>query len=250
MKVTLRTESLVGFLRKCLLNKLTKDLILIAKGTEICARLADPSHTFYFEVVESGVKVAEEGFITIANLEKVIACINRINGDVVVIKSNENEFLITDGTKPIKFMQIAEELIESYIKRKLFDRAKFEYYEEGNIFTHGFEVEYDQLSELCGDAKAFGIESYNFFYKDNDCYCKIEDRQLNEQIKVKLRIIKWFTDTKIYNISVGVGFREIVAVLNKEKNKDNKNIIQIYTQPQSILITSATRKFFYCLNCI
>jgi hypothetical protein len=253
MKITIKTDVLLSFLKKCLLPKLTKDMVLFAKDKGIYARLADKDKSFYFEVYEdSSLKVTEEGFIAIANLEKVIACLQRIRGDVVAIKSNESEFLITDGTKPIKFMQITEEVVESYIKKQIFKKDSLTYVEDCK-FERGIEIEFEQLNEILGDAKAFGIESYNFYATGDDCFCKIEDKQLNQNIKSKLKIIKQIADESIYNVSIGIGFREIITVLGRDKKQEkqeDKNIIQIFTATQAILITSPARKFFYCLHCI
>lgn len=254
MQITIKTDVLLSFLKKCLLPKLTKDMVLFAKDKGIYARLADKDKSFYFEIYEeSSIKIKDEGFIAIANLEKVIACLQRIRGDVVVIKSNGTEFLITDGSKPVKFMQITEEIVESYIKKKLFNKDELSYIDGLCKFEQGIEIEFETLNELLGDAKAFGVESYNFYVSGEDCWCKIEDKQLNQHIKSKLKIIKYIDDNKILNVNVGMGFREIITVLGRDKAKEkqeDKNIIQIFTAAQSILITSPSRKYFYCLHCI
>lgn len=254
MKVTIKTEALLNFLKKCLLPKLTKDMVLFAKDNMISARLTDKKKSFYFEVYQKkDIKVNEEGYITIANLEKVIACLQRLRGDVVAIKSNETEFLITDGSKPVKFMQITEEVVESYVKKKYLDHENLTYLDGQIKFENGVEIEYEVLNELLGDAKAFGFEKYNFYVSGEECWCKIEDIHLNQSLKSKLKIVKYMNDNKIYNVTVGIGFREMITALAKEKSKEkqeDKNIIQIFTSQQVILITTAERKQFYCLHCI
>lgn len=254
MIIQIACEELKSFLKKCYCGGLVKDLVIHAsleKG--LYARFSTVQKSFYGEVYHQNVKIDEEGSIKVPHVKKLMDVISRIDSKIVLIKSNDSVFTVTDGISIGKMkadmLQIGEaETVESYVsiqnKGQIFDAANINYSIVGIQYEDGCQIGSGMLGEILKDAKAFGYEVYNFQSSATKkgqklLKCLIINEYTTERVQ---RVIA--EDTFIGNIEnvndimVGKGFREILdGVLGDSEE------ISLYFHPLSLLITD--RKTFY-----
>lgn len=263
MDFNIQSKVFKSFLSKCKLDKIVNDLMLQGDQNNLFARFTDNNNSMYCEVIEHSVKIKTPGNIRIASLEKVLSCLSRFQplddkkDAVIRIVSDENAFIITDGqaagSSKVKLSQLGEaEFIESYqsirdVKDAL-DKQNLIYAKKYH-FTDGFEVPMDSLLMLVKDAKAFGFEIYKFYEKDGILNCSIEDKTLGEAFNRRLITEGRIGTNPIPTSVVGVGFKEIVNAIDRDKIGDDegKKKIKLYFNSDIILITDGS-KYYYNLH--
>jgi hypothetical protein len=231
---------------------LVSDLIVHGDDKGLHARFSDANASMYCEVYEKQVKIVEQGNIRIPSLKRVLDSLDRIESDIVRVKSDEVAFIITDGTKvgnsTIKLLQADKEYINSYQridgKLDIFDCEKLTYVNGKYVFENGFEMDVGILSTILKDAKAFDIERYQFFEKDEILTCNIENVAIGDSFKRKLVTISKLGKTQIPLIILGLGFRDIVNSLSSDKEVKK---VKLYFTDAVVLITDGMT-FYYNIH--
>lgn len=256
MDIQVSCEEFRSFLKKCYTGGLVKDLVVQAdKEKGIFARFSTKEKSFYAEVYLKGVKVTEEGVIKIPHVKKLMDVISRADSKLIRIKSNEDVFVVTDGSAVGKMkadmLQVGDaEIIESYSEiqnlGKMFDTSSLEYILPGIKYENGVKLPCGMINEVLKDAKAFGYEVYNFQTTQNkdkkyQLKCLIVNEHTTEKHQRVIAESDFIGDaTKVNEIKVGKGFREIMeGVLGEEKE-----LIEIYFNEASLLITDNNTFFF------
>lgn len=254
----IKVETFINFLSKCRFDKLVVDLHLTIKDGKLFARFSDINRNLYCEVVETGIKIIQEGSINIVNLSKLTNLLERVNSDLCKLIANSDKFIIYDGIKAgcskLTLTQLGDvEYVESYKNIKdipnLFDQAKLLYAEKFQ-YQHGYEIPLDSLLMILKDAKAFGFEIYKFLEKDGMLMCSIEDKSLQESFVRNI-----ITTSKIgtgvippTGVIVSTGFREMLTALDKIKMEDkSQKTIKLYFTDSSVLLTDG-KTYFYNLH--
>lgn len=251
----INTNNFVSFLHKCRLSGLVKDLVLHAKDGQIFAKFTDPNMSMVCEVYEPNVTVTEEGTLKIASIDQIISVIGRSQSEIIGIKAFEgNQFLISDGKDAGTFKATISEIgnaefIDSFQRlrgKELFDKEKLHYNVLDTVKYESYcDVPYEQLQIIVKDAKAFGFQNYMFSKKDGILSCKIENRATKDSFTRKLLTIDSVGD--IPRVSVGMGFQEMIAALDKEPGEKGKRQIRLYFHKIATLLTD-NAKFFFNLN--
>lgn len=256
MDIQVSCDEFKRFLKKCYTGGLVKDLVVQASEEKgLVARFSTKERSFYAEVYLKGVKVSEEGVIKIPHVKKLMEVISRSDSNMIRIKSNDDVFVITDGSAVGKMkadmLQVDEaSTIESYKKiqnlGKMFDDENLEYILPGIKYENGVKLSCGMISEVLKDAKAFGYEVYNFVVtKNKENKCQLKCIIVNEHTTEKHQRVIADTDfigdiSGISNIKVGKGFREVMdGVLGEEKEN-----IEIYFNDASLLITDKSTFYF------
>lgn len=256
MDIQVSCDEFKRFLKKCYTGGLVKDLVVQASEEKgLVARFSTKERSFYAEVYLKGVKVSEEGVIKIPHVKKLMEVISRSDSNMIRIKSNDDVFVITDGSAVGKMkadmLQVDEaSTIDSYKEiqnlGKMFDDENLEYILPGIKYENGVKLPCGMLSEVLKDAKAFGYEVYNFVVtKNKENKCQLKCIIVNEHTTEKHQRVIADTDfigdiSGIHNIKVGKGFREVMdGVLGEEKEN-----IEIYFNDASLLITDKSTFYF------
>lgn len=256
MDIQVSCDEFKRFLKKCYSGGLVKDLVVQASEEKgLVARFSTKERSFYAEVYLKGVKVSEEGVIKIPHVKKLMEVISRSDSNMIRIKSNDDVFVITDGSAVGKMkadmLQVDEATtIDSYKEiqnlGKMFDDANLEYILPGIKYENGVRLPCGMISEVLKDAKAFGYEVYNFVVtknKENKCQlkCIIVNEHTTEKHQRVIAENDFIGDISgINNIKVGKEFREVMdGVLGEEKEN-----IEIYFNEASLLITDRSTFYF------
>lgn len=256
MDIQVSCDEFKRFLKKCYTGGLVKDLVVQASEEKgLVARFSTKERSFYAEVYLKGVKVSEEGVIKIPHVKKLMEVISRSDSNMIRIKSNDDVFVITDGSAVGKMkadmLQVdAASTIDSYREiqnlGKMFDTEKLIHIMPGIEYKNGVKIPCGMISEVLKDAKAFGYEVYNFVATKNkenkyQLKCIIVNEHTTEKHQRVIAETDFIGDISgVNNIKVGKGFREIMdGVLGEEKET-----IDIYFDELSLLITDNSSFYF------
>lgn len=262
MDIQVSCEQFQKFIKRCYCGGLIKDLVLQASDGQLLSKFATKAKDFYAEVYLENVDVIEEGVIKIPNLKKILDVISRIESDYIKIKSNEEVFIITDGSGVgklrVSMLQTSEaEIIESFhdIKNlgKMFDTEKLHYVIADINYENGCEITHGAISEILKDAKAFGYEIYNFKTKElkrknkgktMQLRCCIVNQHTTEKLQRVISEDNFLGDPgEIPECILGKGFREILDGICGE----DKEMVQFYFTENSCLLTDG-KSYFYNLH--
>ena len=260
MDFQVNVEVFKQFLHKCMLSGLIQDLYLRSANGTLFAKFTNSNSNIYCEVYEKNLKITEDGEIRIAKLEQVYAVLNRIETDIIRVKSTDNLYIITDGSA-VGRMKVelvpasGADCLQSYERlktydedtsQKFFDQLNLTYFNGSIEYLSGYEVPVSALSTILKDAKAFKLEFYKFFVKNKILNCSIEDQTIGQCLNRKMQTIQQIGTGDIPMVMVGAGFREMVNAIEKESDRKN---VKMYFAPKSILITDGVG-FFYNIHTI
>lgn len=257
MDFQISTANLIRFLERCRCGKMVKDLIIQATSDMIYARFTDAHKLVYGEVYEKAVSIKEQGNIKVTSIEKLVNCLKRSECQTVRLKSTSNVFVVFDGAKSgnmkVKFTEAADEdFVESFAKIKQlnikFDKDKLDYLSSKVLYKDGYKIPIESLQGICKDAKAFGMELFNFKVDAAGVLnCEIEDKSTNDSFT---RLVP--TTEKIGEAfkpcSVGTGLKEIATAIEdgfiNEKKDDPRRNVLVYFDTTSLLLTDGSSYFY------
>ncbi len=262
MDITVNTAKFKDFLQKCYCGGDIKDLIIqIDSENGMSARFINVQRDRYGEVYLSDLRIVRDGVVRIADLKNLIDCINRTDADLIRMVATEDDIAITDGgdigTMRVILAQggIAD-LIQSnqglQEAGKIFDKDTLTYVKIRQQYTAGCEVTSSLIYELLKDAKVFNCETYTFRLRNNARGSQLigtvrkPTGEKFERVIADAGIIGELPLDMTY--TVGSGFRGFMdAAIGKKRDKDDANIIKIYFNEYSILITDGV-SYFYNLH--